>query len=69
MISERRYKPRCSRRGLKDVRLAIAAGDGVNVPLPVASVVRDNFVDALAHDDGEKDFAVLGQLAARRAGQ
>jgi hypothetical protein len=50
------------------VRLAIAAGDAVNVPLPVASVVRDNLVDALAHGDGEKDFAVLGQVAARRAG-
>jgi 3-hydroxyisobutyrate dehydrogenase-like beta-hydroxyacid dehydrogenase len=70
MIAERRYEPALfkARLGLKDVRLAIAAGDAVNVPLPVASVVRDNLVDALAHGDGEKDFAVLGQVAARRAG-
>jgi 3-hydroxyisobutyrate dehydrogenase-like beta-hydroxyacid dehydrogenase len=71
MIAERRYEPALfkARLGLKDVRLAIAAGDAVNVPLPVASVVRDNLVDALAHGDGEKDFAVLGQVAARRAGR
>ncbi len=43
MIAERRYEPAMfkARLGLKDVRLAIAAGDAVNVPLPVASVVRD----------------------------
>jgi len=71
MIAERRYEPALfkARLGLKDVRLAIAAGDAVNVPLPVASVVRDNLVDALAHGDGDKDFAVLGQVAARRAGR
>ena len=71
MIAERHYEPALfkARLGLKDVRLAIAAGDAVNVPLPVASVVRDNLVDALAHGDGDKDFAVLGQVAARRAGR
>jgi 3-hydroxyisobutyrate dehydrogenase-like beta-hydroxyacid dehydrogenase len=71
MIAQQRYEPAMfkARLGLKDVRLAIAAGDAVNVPLPVASVVRDNLVDALAHGGGDKDFAVLGQVAARRAGQ
>jgi alkylhydroperoxidase family enzyme len=52
---------------LKDVRLALAAGDAVNTPLPVASLVRDSLLDALAHDEGDKDFAVLGKVAARRA--
>ncbi|WP_334006990.1 NAD(P)-dependent oxidoreductase [Burkholderia cepacia] len=71
MIAERRYEPARfkARLGLKDVRLALEAGDAVSVPLPVASVVRDNLLDALAHGGGEQDFAVLGEVALRRAGR
>ncbi|WP_179405449.1 NAD(P)-dependent oxidoreductase [Burkholderia guangdongensis] len=71
MIAERRYEPARfkARLGLKDVRLALAAGDAASVPLPVASVVRDSLLDALAHGGGDQDFAVLGEVAARRAGR
>ncbi|WP_332440998.1 NAD(P)-dependent oxidoreductase [Burkholderia ubonensis] len=71
MIAERRYEPARfkARLGLKDVRLALEAGDAVSVPLPVASLVRDNLLDALAHGGGELDFAVLGEVASRRAGR
>jgi 3-hydroxyisobutyrate dehydrogenase-like beta-hydroxyacid dehydrogenase len=71
MIADNRYEPALfkARLGLKDVRLALAAADAVNAPLPVASVVRDNLIDALAQGDGDKDLAVLGRVAARRAGQ
>ena len=71
MIADNRYEPALfkARLGLKDVRLALAAGDAVNVALPVASLVRDNLVDVLAHGDGDKDLAVLGKVAARRAGR
>jgi 3-hydroxyisobutyrate dehydrogenase-like beta-hydroxyacid dehydrogenase len=71
MIAEQRYEPALfkARLGLKDVRLALAAADLVSTPLPVASVVRDSLIEAVAHGDGEKDFAVLGQVAARRAGR
>jgi 3-hydroxyisobutyrate dehydrogenase-like beta-hydroxyacid dehydrogenase len=71
MIAEQRYEPALfkARLGLKDVRLALAAADAVSVPMPVASVARDSLIDAIAHGDGEKDFAVLGQVSARRAGR
>jgi 3-hydroxyisobutyrate dehydrogenase-like beta-hydroxyacid dehydrogenase len=71
MIAERRYEPALfkARLGLKDVRLALAAADAVSTPMPVASVVRDSLIEAMAHGDGEKDFAVLGQVSARRAGR
>jgi 3-hydroxyisobutyrate dehydrogenase-like beta-hydroxyacid dehydrogenase len=71
MIAEARYEPALfkARLGLKDVRLALAAGDAISTPLPIASVVRDSLLDAVAHGDGEKDFAVLGKVAARRAGR
>ncbi|RFU43740.1 NAD(P)-dependent oxidoreductase [Paraburkholderia sp. DHOC27] len=71
MIAEQRYEPALfkARLGLKDVRLALAAADAVSTPMPVLSVVRDSLVEAVAHGDGEKDFAVLGQVSARRAGR
>ena len=71
LIAEQRYEPALfkARLGLKDLRLALAAADAVNTPLPIASVVRDSLIEAVAHGDGEKDFAVLGQVAARRAGR
>ena len=71
MIAEDRYEPALfkARLGLKDVRLALAAADAVATPLPVASVLRDSLLEAVAHGDGERDFAVLGKVAARRAGQ
>lgn len=71
MIAERRYEPALfkARLGLKDVRLVIEAAEAVSVPMPVASVLRDNLLDVMAHGDGERDFAVLGEVAARRAGR
>ncbi len=55
------------RLGLKDAKLALAAGEEVNVPLPFASILRDNYLDALAHGDGHKDWSAITQVAARRA--
>jgi 3-hydroxyisobutyrate dehydrogenase-like beta-hydroxyacid dehydrogenase len=54
--------------GLKDVRLALAAGEQAGAPLPFASVLHDNFVDAIAHGDGDKDWAAVSNVALRRAG-
>lgn len=54
--------------GLKDAKLALDAGESVNVPLPFASVLRDNYLDALAHGDGGKDWSAISRVAARRAG-
>ena len=54
--------------GFKDVRLALAAGEKKNVPLPFAGVLRDAFLDALAHGDANKDWAAIAEVAARRAG-
>ena len=53
--------------GLKDVRLMLAAGEKAGAPLPFASVVRDNFVDAIAHGEGDKDWAAVSRVAFRRA--
>ena len=70
LIVDERFEPAGFRTklGLKDVRLALAAGEGANVPLPFASVVRDNLIDAIAQGDGDKDWVVLADVALRRAG-
>ncbi|MFG3225183.1 NAD(P)-dependent oxidoreductase [Kitasatospora sp. NPDC048194] len=70
MIAERRYEPAGFRLplGLKDVGLALTAGAERNVPLPFGGILRDAFLDALAHDDGDKDWAAVAEVARRRAG-
>jgi 3-hydroxyisobutyrate dehydrogenase-like beta-hydroxyacid dehydrogenase len=54
--------------GLKDVRLALKAGEQAQVPLPFASVLGDTFMDAMANGDAHKDWAAIARVAARRAG-
>ena len=53
--------------GLKDVRLMLAASEKAGAPLPFASVVRDNFVDSIAHGEGDKDWSAVSRVAFRRA--
>ncbi|MEV7774455.1 NAD(P)-dependent oxidoreductase [Kitasatospora sp. NPDC086791] len=70
MVAERRYEPAGFRLplGLKDVGLALEAGAARHVPLPFGSILRDAFLDALAHGDGDKDWAAVAAVARRRAG-
>jgi 3-hydroxyisobutyrate dehydrogenase-like beta-hydroxyacid dehydrogenase len=70
MVAERRYEPVGFRLplGLKDVNLALTTGAAANVPLPFGSVLRDAFLDALAHGDNDKDWAAVAAVARRRAG-
>jgi 3-hydroxyisobutyrate dehydrogenase-like beta-hydroxyacid dehydrogenase len=54
--------------GLKDADLALAAGGAVGVPLPSGNVWRDRLVGAVAHGDGDKDWAVMALEQARASG-
>jgi 3-hydroxyisobutyrate dehydrogenase-like beta-hydroxyacid dehydrogenase len=69
LIGNRKFEPPGfdMRLGLKDAKLALEAGEAVNVPLPFASVLRDNYLDALAHGDEKKDWSAISLVAARRA--
>jgi 3-hydroxyisobutyrate dehydrogenase-like beta-hydroxyacid dehydrogenase len=53
---------------LKDIRLALAAADARTVPMPVASLIRDHFIESVAQGEGNADWSGLARLAARRAG-
>jgi len=69
LIAEERYTPPgfALPLGLKDVNLALAAGEAARVPLPFAGVVRDALIEALGAGGEELDWAALAQVAARRA--
>jgi 3-hydroxyisobutyrate dehydrogenase-like beta-hydroxyacid dehydrogenase len=54
--------------GMKDVRLALQAGEAEDVPLPFASVLRDAFIDAIANGDAHTDWSAIARVAARKAG-
>ncbi|MFL6601232.1 MAG: NAD(P)-dependent oxidoreductase [Steroidobacteraceae bacterium] len=70
MITAGKYQPAgfAAALGLKDIRLALGAADARSVPMPFASVLRDNFMELIATGGGESDWAALAQLAAHRAG-
>jgi 3-hydroxyisobutyrate dehydrogenase-like beta-hydroxyacid dehydrogenase len=69
-IAKERYDPPGFRLALtlKDLRLALAAAEDVSVPMPLADVVHESLLDAVAHGDGERDLAVLAKVSMRRAG-
>ena len=57
-----------ARIGLKDANLALRAGETVGVPLPSGNALRDRLVGAIAHGDGERDWAVMAREQARASG-
>lgn len=70
IIAEERYEPAGFKvpLGLKDVRLALAAGEASSTPLPLASLLRDHFLAAIGRGHGELDWSALALLAAENAG-
>jgi 3-hydroxyisobutyrate dehydrogenase-like beta-hydroxyacid dehydrogenase len=54
--------------GAKDVRLVLAAGEELQVPLPIASLLRDRFLTLLANGGEHLDWSAVGALAAWEAG-
>ncbi|MDE1991313.1 MAG: NAD(P)-dependent oxidoreductase [Rhizobiaceae bacterium] len=70
LIADRKFKPAgfAAPLGQKDIRLALAAGEALNVPLPLASLLRDRFLNLLAHGGDDLDWSAVGALAAKDAG-
>src|SRR5256886_1504247 len=70
LIAEERYEPAGFklRYGLKDVRLALEAADEATVPMPLASLMRDRYLSAVARGWGDADWAALARVAAADAG-
>ncbi|MEP9369589.1 NAD(P)-dependent oxidoreductase [Xanthobacter sp. VNH20] len=71
LIAEERFSPAgfAAPLGLKDVSLALAAGEALRVPLPLASLLRDRFLSLLAQGGEDLDWSAVGGLALRDSGQ
>jgi len=69
-VANDKYEPAGfkAKLGLKDLRLALSAADQLEVPLPMASLIRDQLLTAVATGQGDLDWSVIAQLAAKRAG-
>jgi 3-hydroxyisobutyrate dehydrogenase-like beta-hydroxyacid dehydrogenase len=70
MIAEEQFEPAgfALKLGLKDIRLALETAQECVAPMPVASLIRDRFLAAIALGDGESDWSSLAKMAARDAG-
>jgi 3-hydroxyisobutyrate dehydrogenase-like beta-hydroxyacid dehydrogenase len=69
-IADEKFEPAgfALRLGLKDVRLVLEAAEEFAAPMPLASLVRDHFLSAMAHGQGDQDWSSVTRVAARNAG-
>jgi 3-hydroxyisobutyrate dehydrogenase-like beta-hydroxyacid dehydrogenase len=56
------------RLGLKDVELALEAGADTAVPMPLAALMREQHIAAIARGYGEREWAAVGNYIAETAG-
>jgi len=70
IIAEEQFEPAkfALKLGLKDVRLVLAAAEECGAPMPLASLVHDHLLSALAQGQGEMDWSSMTRVLARNAG-
>jgi 3-hydroxyisobutyrate dehydrogenase-like beta-hydroxyacid dehydrogenase len=70
IVLEERYSPPgfTLPLGLKDNRLLLQTGERLAVPLPLASLVRDRMLAALARGYGDLDWSAFARITAEEAG-
>ena len=54
--------------GLKDIRLALAAADDLRVPMPLADLIRDHMLAAMAQGMESRDWSSFTAVIAKNAG-
>jgi 3-hydroxyisobutyrate dehydrogenase-like beta-hydroxyacid dehydrogenase len=70
IIAQEQFEPAgfALKLGLKDVRLVLAAAEECAAPMPLASLVHDHLLSALAQGQGEMDWSSMTRVIARNAG-
>lgn len=70
MIADRKFEPPGFRLplGFKDNRLVIAAAEDASVPMPMANIIHDHFVEAMAQGMADADWAAIASVPQRNAG-
>ena len=54
--------------GLKDIRLGLETAQECASPMPVASLIHDHFLSAVAVGQEDSDWSSLARIPARNAG-
>lgn len=70
IIAHERFEPAGFKvpLGLKDVRLVLAAAEAASAPMPIAGIIRDHLLTALARGRQEQDWSSLARVSAENAG-
>ena len=70
IIADEKFEPAgfALKLGLKDVRLVLQTAEECASPMPIASVVRDRLLSAMAHGQGELDWSSIARMSAKQAG-
>jgi 3-hydroxyisobutyrate dehydrogenase-like beta-hydroxyacid dehydrogenase len=70
LIAQGKFEPAAfaAPLGYKDIRLALAAAEGLRVPMPLASLLHDRFLRLFAQGGDHLDWSAIGGLAAQDAG-
>jgi 3-hydroxyisobutyrate dehydrogenase-like beta-hydroxyacid dehydrogenase len=70
LIARQEFEPAgfAATLGLKDIQLVLAAAQQLQVPLPVASLLRDRLLTLVATGGGQLDWSAVSALADRDAG-
>ena len=70
LIAEGSFEPAgfAAPLGFKDIRLALAAAEDLQVPMPLAGLLKDRFLRLFAHGGEKLDWSAIGGLASQDAG-
>jgi 3-hydroxyisobutyrate dehydrogenase-like beta-hydroxyacid dehydrogenase len=70
LIADRKFEPAAfaAPLGYKDIRLALAAAEPLEVPMPLASLLHDRFLRVIAQGGEQLDWAAIGDLARQDGG-
>jgi 3-hydroxyisobutyrate dehydrogenase-like beta-hydroxyacid dehydrogenase len=70
IVVEQKYEPAGFklRWGYKDAGLVLAAAKDLQAPMPAATLVHDHYLEAMANGLADKDWSLIADLAAGRAG-
>jgi 3-hydroxyisobutyrate dehydrogenase-like beta-hydroxyacid dehydrogenase len=70
LIADQKFEPAgfALRLGLKDARLVLEAAEELAAPMPLASLIRDHFLSAMAHGQADLDWSSVTRVTTRNAG-
>ena len=70
MVAHEKFEPVGfkMRLGAKDNRLVLSAAEEAGVPMPMASLVRDQFLAAMAQGMSDDDWAAVARVVYKNAG-